>query len=620
MSPQNSDRRAPAALLRAGVVGALSLLATPAFAVDCDQIMGMLNAGVPSAITVQTMKSSGKTYAASEIKCLTEKGAPADVLEAARSLKATAEPDAPGPTAQPKPKDPLAEDDGGFPSLPDSLEGLPEEGAEDSGSDPRVVRECIQLYRAGKALTSSKCFFDMLESDDFPEQRSKLFYYMAKSLDDLGMYHGAQHYYMEVVRRGPRDPYFKYSLPRLVAIAEYTGNETELLRIVHKIPPDAFPRQAQNHLYYLMGRREYDRGNLAASSKYFQQISSKSSLFLKSKYFEGVIAYQREKYQSAVRAFKEVADQVDFPAADQREARDFDRLRTLASMNIARIYYEIDKFDNADVYYSQIDRQSDYWTQSLFERAWANFMLTRLNDTLGLLLTTRAPHFKSFEHLPDGDVLRALTFFYLCEYDEANRILLGFEREYQPFRQELKEFLAEYNNEDGIKLADKAYEAYFERNHPDSKLSRQILFKVLQNRDLSTIVDHLQMMDREAALIDSQKSVWRDSVGGHVKKVMEQDRQRYKQRAGVVLIQELDRQNRKLGDLLSQSQIIRFEIVDAQRVTLERKVFDPLVAGGQDAGDVDFAVSKEIIYWPFNGEFWSDELGYYQYSELGSCN
>jgi tetratricopeptide (TPR) repeat protein len=409
-------------------------------------------------------------------------------------------------------------------------------------------------------------------------------------------------------------------LPRLVAIAEYTSNETELMRIVHRIPPEAFPRQAQNHLFYLMGRREYEAGNLARSAKYFQQISNKSNLYLRSKYFEGIIAYQREKYQSAVKAFKEVYDS-EFPASDQREAKEYARLRTLSLMNIARIYYELEKFDNADAYYAMVDRNSTDWTQSLFERAWANFMLTRLNKTLGLVLTPRAPHFQAFEHMPDNDVLRALTFFYLCEFNEANRILVQFERQVQPMRDELKSFLAEYDTQDGMKIADKAFEHYFERNHGGSAVTRQLLFKALQNRDISTIVDHLKMMDDEIAIIDGQKSIWRDSVGSHLKKVMAQDAQRYKQRAGIVFVQELKRLNAHLGDLMQQSQIIRFEIVDAQRIDLEQKAArDTPILGDTDSTKMDFAVSKDIIYWPFNGEFWSDELGYYEYSEPGSCN
>jgi hypothetical protein len=35
--------------------------------------------------------------------------------------------------------------------------------------------------------------------------------------------------------------------------------------------------------------------------------------------------------------------------------------------------------------------------------------------------------------------------------------------------------------------------------------------------------------------------------------------------------------------------------------------------------DLDFATASEFIYWPFNGEFWQDELGYYKYTEQGSC-
>jgi len=58
--------------------------------------------------------------------------------------------------------------------------------------------------------------------------------------------------------------------------------------------------------------------------------------------------------------------------------------------------------------------------------------------------------------------------------------------------------------------------------------------------------------------------------------------------------------------------------VDAQRVDYEFKTRNPDV-GSLDSKKIDFATSREIIYWPFNGEFWEDELGYYRYTEHGSC-
>jgi hypothetical protein len=611
-------------LLTSAAAGLALLVGTPAWAVDCEQIVGMLGAGVPANIVAQTMESSGANYKPEEIQCLAENGAPEEVLATARKLKAAETPDipqAPPPGEEDDDEDQLPTNafeaaDNDLDDIGTDLSDLPEEG-DDGTADPRQVQELIQLFRAKKCLTASKGIYDLLEKDEFPEQKSKLYYYMAKSLDCLEMYHGAQHYYMQVVRRGPKDPYFKYALPKLVAIAEYTGNDTELLRIVHKIPPDAFPRQARNHLFYLMGRREYERDNLARSAKYFQQISSKSNLFLRSKYYEGVINHERSKFKSAVKAFRDVYAS-DAQPADAREAEEYAALRDLSLINIARIYYELDKKDEANFYYKQVDRNSDFWPQSLFERAWSEFMLDDMNKTLGLLLTLKSPYYQDLYYNPESEILRALTFYWICEYEQANRLLLRFEAKYKPMREELKAFLAEYGTEEGRKLADAAFDAYFVKDHEDSQLSGQLLYDALQNRDLNSIVDHLDLMDDEVALIDEQKSVWRDSIGAHLKKVIEKDRQRYKRKAGLALLRELERQNDKLADWLSQSQIIRFEIVDAERKVLEKKAAAPIVDAQEEAALTDFAVSREIIYWPFNGEFWDDELGYYEYAE-DSC-
>jgi hypothetical protein len=86
-----------------------------------------------------------------------------------------------------------------------------------------------------------------------------------------------------------------------------------------------------------------------------------------------------------------------------------------------------------------------------------------------------------------------------------------------------------------------------------------------------------------------------------------------------VLLGEMATQYRNLGDLLQQSQIIRFEVVDAQRADYEFKSQSQTV-NQVDNVPIDFSTSKEIIYWPFNGEFWQDELGYYRYTEKSACH
>ena len=126
-------------------------------------------------------------------------------------------------------------------------------------------------------------------------------------------------------------------------------------------------------------------------------------------------------------------------------------------------------------------------------------------------------------------------------------------------------------------------------------------------------------MDEEIAVDrPAEGRLARRLSAAHLKKIIEKDRSGTRSGPAWRCCRRWPSQYRYLGDLLSQSQIIRFEIVDAQRVDYEFKMQNPDVDVPREK-KVDFATSKDIIYWPFNGEFWEDELGYYRYTEHGSC-
>jgi len=604
----------------------LAILVTPAtsLAMSCDDIMNMVSVNVPSNIVIDTMKGSGTQFTAADVQCLQSRGAPPDVVAAAQQQMGAAAPapapvpvmgpqpmPAPAPMPAPMPTAPL----GG--ELPPADAMAPNVGPEPTGGGPDVLEQLIENHRQGKNLTASKGLYDLLAANTFPEHQTKTQYYLAKSLEDMQMLHSAQHYYMQVVRRGPSNPYFKYALPKLIGIAQQTGNDAELLRIVDKIPPEQFPRNAKNHLYYLMGRTLYEeKQDLAGSAQYFQQVSAKSDLYMRSKYFEGIINTEREKLKSAVMSFREVMKAQPPVIVGADEAQQVEDMKDLALINVARIYFGLERFDNADNYYAMVDRDSTYWPQSLFERAWTNFWRADLNLALGLLLTVESPYFQEEEYIPEVTVLRALTFFNLCEYEEVERIISGFEKTYKPQQAEIEAFLTQYK--DSPQVRDQAYDAFFANAHPGSNLPKALFSRVLRNRDLSALVRHMDMMDEEIKAINTQKSVWRDTVGDALKQQIEQDRIRYKKKAGTELLKELAVQRNTLADLLVQSEIIRFEVTDAQRKDYEfRATLTDVEVDRKDV--IDFAVSRDIIYWPFNGEFWRDELGYYQYTENGSC-
>ena len=401
-------------------------------------------------------------------------------------------------------------------------------------------------------------------------------------------------------------------------LTKFTGDESDLARIVAKIPPEDFPRSARDPLYYLLGVRLYEQDKLTEARKYFDQVSEKSDLYTRAKYFSGVIANKQGKLKTAVRAFTEVA-QVKASAQTLQELEELDRLRDLSLLNIARIYYGLAQYDQANTYFATVPRNSRYWPESLFESAWANFLLNDLNLSLGQLLTLESPFYRNDEFIPEATVLRALTFFNLCEYDDVDRLLLDFDAQYKPMHQEMKDFLKQYSTEEGKKLADQAYDRYFGDKPADTVLPKSLFVHLLRDQELAGIVTHLELMEREEALIDQQKAQWKDVVGEKLHKIIAEDRERLKRRAGLALLQEMVRMTNYLGDLLTQSEIIRFEVVDARRGILLYKAQNTDLLDTSKGLDLDFAVSTNKIYWPFNGEFWQDELGYYRYTEQSAC-
>jgi hypothetical protein len=610
------------ALAGASVIGLVALAAPrDAAALSCDDIITMSQHGVPESVLVTTVKESGDLYSQDDIRCLQDKGAPAAVIAQAKQMTQKDEPAAvPAPVEQVEDAGSDLDDDddvlGSRSSAPQELS----DGEEDQTSgEPDKLKEAVRQYRAKKPLAASLMLYELLEEGRYQEYEPKINYYLARSLEMLEMWHTAQHHYLRVIRR-PDSQYFPYALPKLVKIARFTGDDTELKRIVTKIPPDAYPRNARSDMFYLLGVRAFDKDELSRAAKYFSQVGSSSPYYLKANYFQGVIYNEQGKLKSAVRAFRDVYREDVEVFNDPRYLKEIEGLKDLALINVARVYYGIERFDEAGNYYELVNRNSDQWPDALFEHAWSNFMQNNLNDTLGQLLTVRSGFYSEDQWLPEASILRALTYFNLCEYNKVDQILLGFEQTYRPMHEEMRDFTKQYASSEGRKLADQAWLAYFgDQQQLETKLPKALFNRVLRNGELAGIVRHLEIMEEEEELIARQKSRWADALGPYLRKVLEKDRQRYQRRAGLLFLKEMARQSNKLADLLTQSEIVRFEVVDAQRIDYQYKASSAGIGDALDRVDLDFATAIEYIYWPFNGEFWKDELGYYHYTEQGSC-
>ena len=77
----------------------------------------------------------------------------------------------------------------------------------------------------------------------------------------------------------------------------------------------------------------------------------------------------------------------------------------------------------------------------------------------------------------------------------------------------------------------------------------------------------------------------------------------------------------ELNGLLSQALRIKYETLRAQRSTLKKEKFltPEEVAQMREAEFPPPSTDEEHMYWPFEGEYWRDELGAYTYLISNRC-
>ena len=120
------------------------------------------------------------------------------------------------------------------------------------------------------------------------------------------------------------------------------------------------------------------------------------------------------------------------------------------------------------------------------------------NDrSLGQILTVRSPYYATDPFLPEAGILRALNHYNLCEFSEVERILVELEGGVRPVHEELRSFAKRYASKEGRKLADQAWETYFEGFPVDSVLPPEIFQELLRNRDLAAMAQRLERIDEE---------------------------------------------------------------------------------------------------------------------------
>jgi len=130
----------------------------------------------------------------------------------------------------------------------------------------------------------------------------------------------------------------------------------------------------------------------------------------------------------------------------------------------------------------------------------------------------------------------------------------------------------------------------------------------------------IEEVDSEKALLDGLDAPYQGGkLHGEAMQAIEARRAALVSLAGTVLRDKLTAEKAFLEDLTGKLLRIRFEITKGEKESDEAALQGSSQTVVLGAYDDTTATDDERLYWPFQGEYWRDELGTYQYTLTRGC-
>jgi hypothetical protein len=488
------------------------------------------------------------------------------------------------------------------------------------GQDLASYDKALASYAANDFDEAVRRFFELSNTAVDADVKAKSEYYLAASFQRAGLPFTALVYFTPIVKAGPKHPFHLKSVEAFVALQELLADDylvPSVLNNTYDQLADAWaglPIEVLSRINYLMGRVSYRRGALEDAKQFLEAVPESSPFHARAQYMLGVTladprlpaaddAERRRNAGHAVEVFEHLL-QLKTPQLD------FADTVNLTHLALGRTTYTLGEYARAVEWYEQVPRFSKYWDQALFENGFARFQNDDLGGGLGSLQGLYAPQFAgAFQ--PESWILSATIYYFACLYEESKAALLEFEKAYLPMAEQLKPFIESKDQE----------LAWYYRLVADPKsdrLPRPVLNWVRANQRMLGLLAMLEQIDREKARLRDSQAFVSAGVTSEIVAALDQNRGTLEQVAGSLARSRLLEAHGTIVAFSHQAEIIRFEVAKAETELAEAGVDTRQILERQTLHRPKMP-SERWKYWRFEGEFWRDEIGSYQYTLKRGC-
>jgi hypothetical protein len=475
------------------------------------------------------------------------------------------------------------------------------------------------------------------DTGDDPGNKQLAQYYLAISLYRLKFYQ-ASYAIFSVIADNKNHLKFKETLLWLAKLATQLPEPADIIERVGKYSDSEvarFDNDQQRDLFWqlnhLLGRYKYRNRQYEEAIRLFNKVDRRSEYYVKSQFFTGISYVQVRKSVPAVNAFQRIEKALE---EGVEGVEDEDRMRDLSYLSQARTFYSasirLEAETNAPVvdekrlsaavkYWNKIEPASEYWLDALFEQSWAYFMAGDYPRALGNIHTIQSPYFPH-SFYPEADVLKAVIYFSNCNYDAATIVVARFNKKYVPIKDELEKILKRFK---GANQEEPFFKFLIDVREGKANLSptiRPIVEGALSDRQLLRNIEYVRVLDEEMGRYRKSPAEFRSSaLGNQVEDSLKLARDLAVRQAGELALSRYQRNVDELNEHLRNGEKILIDITAAQRNLLDEKIQKGQVSKAEAKIYGVVKPDEEHVLWPFDGEYWRDELGFYRQVVESAC-
>ena len=410
--------------------------------------------------------------------------------------------------------------------------------------------------------------------DDIDYEWAEFFFGI--SLKKLGFSHAAIDILSNLVTRKPNQRIVFYCLELFEQVLRTlpVEDETIINRVLCDQEYGFLEGTVSDFVHYYQGVYDWQNGFYHWGNQHFSQINPQTHYYYRYLYKKALLALYQNNINEAIELLKQIL-RSDQPAR---------QLQDEARKTLARLLYEQQKFGEADFMYAQIQKSILEQAENLLERAWAEYRMGNPEKAMGLLYAFEAPSFRD-AFKPEFYILKSFIYKDVCHYDKAMAVI--------------EEFRKRYGN---------ALETIYSRSpYTDNQA---LMLYLLNKKHIHQVWQFLELLEKERTACSKLND---PGLRSYIDRIYDLQIQQSRNKLKYLVEKEYEKAANDLLEYEENAHLMEYEI----GLDMYKRVYEAHYQEDGNAGS-EAPKSKKAIY-PFQGEFWNDELADYKVSLPNKC-